>query len=292
MAFNITTTGSVAVVVFNDLGARTLTHPITIDLQQEYTIEELFESDSIQNALVSGSISVLHNGVSVSDLNDYRVRVSENVINNISNTTGTNTGDETTASIQSKRPIKTIGGQSLEGPGNISVPSSGVQSVTGDGVDNTDPNNPIVNAIPKEHRHIYFAATNTTNTIINNRNIPVKVAGTTTQGFGTNGLVMSGVNRILNQSNRTLRVKVEAVLSLNKEQGSGNDNYTFFINQTGANLIGSKSSSEGRNNDWNTANPTWIGDMANNQWFEVWVQNIDTSNTLEVSDFSLIVTEL
>jgi len=87
MAFTITTTGSVSIVVFDDLGARELTHPTTIDLQQEYTIEELFESESIQNSLVSGEISVVHNGVSVSDLNDYRVRVSENVINNISNTT-------------------------------------------------------------------------------------------------------------------------------------------------------------------------------------------------------------
>jgi len=144
MAFNITTTGTIPEVSFDDLGQRTLTHPITIDLQQEYTIEELFESDSIQNALVSGSISVVHNGVSVSDLNDYRVRVSENVINNISNTTGNNTGDETTASIQSKRPIKTIGGQSLEGLGNILIAPNGVQSVTGDGVDNTDPDNPVL----------------------------------------------------------------------------------------------------------------------------------------------------
>jgi hypothetical protein len=427
MAFNITTTGSVAFVVFDDLGARTLTHPITIDLQQEYTIEELFESDSIQNALLSGSISVVHNGVSVSDLNDYRVRVSQNVINNISNTTGNNTGDETTASIQSKRPIKTIGGQSLEGAGNIPIPPNGVQSVTGDGVDNADPENPVLSfpdasqvlnafdkstddasdinmasstqtvqnkivniqnevdaldaislnptggagqsydwntvitagvyrgngtttngpagfngfesvlvytpvgtdyivhqaldgtgtefafrrsndggatwsvwvVVPssspttqKEHRHIYFGATNTTDTVINNVNVPVKVAGTTTQGFGTNGLVMSGVNRIVNQSNRSLRVKVEAVLSLDKEEGGGNDNYTFFINQTGANLIGSKSTSEGRNNDWNTANPTWIGDMANGQWFEVWVQNIDSANDLKVSDYSLIVQEI
>lgn len=34
---------------------------------------------------------------------------------------GTNTGDETTSTIQTKRPIKTINGNSLEGSGNISV---------------------------------------------------------------------------------------------------------------------------------------------------------------------------
>jgi len=425
MAFTITTTGSVSIVVFDDLGARELTHPTTIDLQQEYTIEELFESESIQNSLVSGEISVVHNGVSVSDLNDYRVRVSENVINNISNTTGTNTGDETTASIQSKRPIKTIEGQSLEGSGNILIPSTGVQSVTGDGVNNTDPNNPILSfpdasqvtnafdkttddasdinmasgtqtveskissiqnevdaldaislnptggsgqsydwdtvitagvyrgngtttngpsgfngfesvlvytpvgtdyivhqaldgtgtlfafrrsnnggvawsvwtLVPsssstKEHRHIYFGARNTTDTVISFSNVPVKVNGTTTQGFGTTGLVMSGLNRIVNNSGGTLRVEVKAHVSIDKEQGGGKDNFVFYINQTGANLIGSKSTSEGTNNDDNTASPSWIGDMANGQWFEVWVQNIDSANDLKVSDFSLIVKEL
>lgn len=38
-----------------------------------------------------------------------------------SNLSGTNTGDETTVSIQTKRPIKTINGNSVEGSGNISI---------------------------------------------------------------------------------------------------------------------------------------------------------------------------
>jgi|9_EtaG_2_1085328.scaffolds.fasta_scaffold15176_2 hypothetical protein len=60
----------------------------------------------------------------------------------LGNQSGTNTGDETTATIQAKRPLKTVGGESLEGPGNVAIPSGGVQSVTGDGVNNTDPSNP------------------------------------------------------------------------------------------------------------------------------------------------------
>jgi hypothetical protein len=40
--------------------------------------------------------------------------------------TGTNTGDETTLSIQTKRPLKTIEGQSLEGVGNIDLTKSDV----------------------------------------------------------------------------------------------------------------------------------------------------------------------
>ena len=39
----------------------------------------------------------------------------------LANTSGTNTGDETTSSIQTKRPLKTIEGQSLEGSGNIDL---------------------------------------------------------------------------------------------------------------------------------------------------------------------------
>lgn len=39
----------------------------------------------------------------------------------ITTLSGSNTGDETTATIQSKRPLKTVNGNSLEGSGNISV---------------------------------------------------------------------------------------------------------------------------------------------------------------------------
>jgi len=38
---------------------------------------------------------------------------------NLDNQSGINTGDETTSSIQTKRPLKTVAGQSLEGSGNV-----------------------------------------------------------------------------------------------------------------------------------------------------------------------------
>jgi hypothetical protein len=322
MAFNITTTGGAAIVVFDDLGSRTLTHPTTIDLQQEYTIEELFESDSIQNALVSGSISITHNGLSVSDLNDYRVRVSENVINNISNmdaislnptggagqsydwntviTAGVYRGNGTTTngpsgfngfeSVLVYTPVGTdyIVHQALDGTGTVFA----FRRSNNGGVSWSVWTSVPSSSSTKEHRHIYFGARNTTDTVISFANVPVKVNGTTTQGFGTSGLVMSGLNRIVNNSGSTLRVEVKAEVSIDKEQGGGKDNFVFYINQTGANLIGSKSTTEGSNNDDNTASPSWIGDMANGQWFEVWVQNIDSANDLKVSDFSLIVKEL
>lgn len=61
------------------------------------------------------------------------------------NLSGTNTGDETTASIQSKRPIKTVAGQSLEGAGNVALSKSDVGLGN---VDNTsDLNKPISTAV-------------------------------------------------------------------------------------------------------------------------------------------------
>jgi hypothetical protein len=43
----------------------------------------------------------------------------------ITTLSGSNTGDETTASIQSKRPLKTVNGNSLEGTGDISISGGG-----------------------------------------------------------------------------------------------------------------------------------------------------------------------
>lgn len=52
---------------------------------------------------------------------------------------GVNTGDETTSSIQFKRPIKSINNQSLEGAGNVDIQVGGrVDTVTGDLVSGTD----------------------------------------------------------------------------------------------------------------------------------------------------------
>ncbi len=59
---------------------------------------------------------------------------------NLANQSGNNTGDETTATIQSKRPLKTVNGETLEGNGNIPFPSGGgdmlksVYDVNDDGI--------------------------------------------------------------------------------------------------------------------------------------------------------------
>ena len=40
---------------------------------------------------------------------------------NLDNQSGINSGDETTLSIQAKRPLKTVNGESLEGSGNVQI---------------------------------------------------------------------------------------------------------------------------------------------------------------------------
>lgn len=58
--------------------------------------------------------------VNITDSNDKRF-VTDNERNKLDNTSGVNTGDETTLSIQTKRPIKTINDISLNGSGNVKI---------------------------------------------------------------------------------------------------------------------------------------------------------------------------
>ena len=58
---------------------------------------------------------------------------------NLASQSGTNTGDEDTASIQSKRPLKTVGGTSIEGSGDIPIPDTATWGgVSGTLSDQTD----------------------------------------------------------------------------------------------------------------------------------------------------------
>jgi len=100
----------------------------------------------------------------ISDSIDKRFVTDAN-LTTISNQSGINTGDETTASIQSKRPLKTINGNSLEGTGNVALTKSDVGLAN---VDNTsDANKPISTA---------------TQTALNAKE-PTITAGTTSQYY-------------------------------------------------------------------------------------------------------------
>lgn len=60
MAFLITTTGTPAAVVINDLGKRTFVHPTGLyDLENEYSINELINSGDLQSAISGSEINVV-----------------------------------------------------------------------------------------------------------------------------------------------------------------------------------------------------------------------------------------
>lgn len=75
------------------------------------------------------SLKSLYDGV-VTSINNLSLTgqrlITSGEITKLTNTSGTNTGDETTSSIQTKRPLKTIEGQSLEGVGDINLNKSDV----------------------------------------------------------------------------------------------------------------------------------------------------------------------
>ena len=93
------------------------------------------------------SLKSLYDGV-VTSINNLLLTgqrlITSGEITKLSNTSGTNTGDETTSSIQTKRPLKTIEGKSLEGSGNIDLTKNDIGLSN---VDNTsDLNKPISTA--------------------------------------------------------------------------------------------------------------------------------------------------
>ena len=80
--------------------------------------------DLITEAFTTGLKSTYDSAVSsLNSLLTTGARLITNAeITKLSNTSGINTGDETTATIQSKRPLKTVNSISLEGFGDVDVP--------------------------------------------------------------------------------------------------------------------------------------------------------------------------
>ena len=98
----------------------------------------LSQTDNLQDDYVIGKSTA-----NIADSTDKRY-ITDAQQTVLVNTSGINTGDETTLSIQTKRPLKTIKNQSLEGSGNIDVTKSDLG--LGD-VDNTsDADKPISTA--------------------------------------------------------------------------------------------------------------------------------------------------
>ena len=79
--------------------------------------------DGVNNTDPKNPILSFPNTSEVSETTDKNyVTDAEKTV--LGNTSGTNTGDETTGSIQTKRPLKTVGGTSIEGSGDIPIPDT------------------------------------------------------------------------------------------------------------------------------------------------------------------------
>jgi hypothetical protein len=110
---------------------------------------------------------------------------------------GANTGDETTATIQSKRPLKTIEGQSLEGSGNIDLAKSDV------GLANVDNTTDLLKPISTATQNALNAKQNTLvsgtnirtingNSLLGSTDLVISAGtGTVTSVTGANGVTVA-----------------------------------------------------------------------------------------------------
>jgi hypothetical protein len=139
---------------------------------------------------------------------------------------GTNTGDETAASIQTKRPLKTIEGQSLEGTGNIDLTKLDVGLAN---VDNTsDLNKPISTATQtalnlKENTITGGLVTQFFSGLKTFRDLATDVMAVTLNGFASTNAGISATDTILQ--------------GFNKAQGQINQRITQNGNSFGAVMV-------------------------------------------------------
>lgn len=106
------------------------THPISEVTNLQSTLDnkvnknpEIVSSTKTKVTYDSKGLVIAGDDATTIDINDSidRRYVTDVQLNTIQNTSGINTGDETMLSIQTKRPLKTIKGESLEGVGNINL---------------------------------------------------------------------------------------------------------------------------------------------------------------------------
>jgi len=117
---------------------RVLVFPLGSSWETRFSSTYPFTDESLSGSgKFSEPLSVLIDGISESASRLFLTPAERALI---ADQSGINTGDETTLTIQTKRPIKTVNGESLEGAGNIAIAGGGVQSVTGEGVGGTAAN--------------------------------------------------------------------------------------------------------------------------------------------------------
>lgn len=165
-----------------------------------------FKNIRLSATLVNAINSALKPGDNISDLvNDagyltsfteidpiFQASEASNFVSgdkaNLDNQSGVNTGDETTLSIQSKRPLKTVDNKSLEGTGNIEIDY------------NTVINKPT-EFPPSAHTHVISEVINLQNELNSKENISNKVntiSGNSSTEYPTEKAVVDYVSSELN----------------------------------------------------------------------------------------------
>jgi len=111
---------------------RVLVFPLGSTWEKDFSSTYPFTDTSLSGSgKFSEPLSVLIDGIGESATRLFLTPAERALI---AGQSGINTGDETQATIQTKRPIKTVNGETLEGVGDVAIAGGGVQSVTGDGV--------------------------------------------------------------------------------------------------------------------------------------------------------------
>ncbi len=112
MSFIITTTGSLpgGILVIPEFGDRTYTHPlVSYDLTQEFDIDEIRVSATLQNAITSGWITAVDgNGNTISDLNELQ-STSDSILGTLNRITAVNSTIDISSSYVGQSSITTLG---------------------------------------------------------------------------------------------------------------------------------------------------------------------------------------
>lgn len=200
--FLLSTTGTETPVIINDLGARTFTHPIVdFDLTDEYTLEELRDSEDLRSKIVAGSLTakldtkVITDGATFDEaMQDYQIVRIESAEGDITqNTTdigtnATNIGNNATAIGNNASDISTLQASSHTQNSDTALASGTADEVTANEIRNFIDNVATVGGITVVG--FWDAATNTPDlsalTLSQGQAYQVSVAGSTNLNGETN----------------------------------------------------------------------------------------------------------
>jgi len=151
-----------------------------------------------------------------------------------------------------------------------------------------------VEELRSQYTEIFFPLINTTTTVINAANTPVKIAGNTTLGINGGGFSMPIANRVQWNDTlaRTLLALVTITITGNKQQAGGDENFTAYINDTGAIQLKSKQGSRMDNADQHHIQLQSIIQFTNGRWVEAWIENNGDADDININHMHISVTPI